>query len=399
MAGKPQVTLTFAGDSSKLENAFKNVGEAAKNMDTDVGAASRNVGSSAKEGFDRAGDAADGAEGKAQGFSDTLTGGKDVMDGFSEIAKGNLFDGLVLAGTGVADLAGGMATFLIPMAKTGIIKAFAAAQWLVNAAMSANPIGLVIIAIVALVAIFIIAWKKSETFRNIVTGAWQAIWDLVKKVGAWFKDTLWPWLKGVFDKINSAVGTVKDWIVRKFGEAVEWLKGLPGRISSAVSTAWNNFKAGAKAAKDWAVTKFTELVGWVKGLPGKIGKAASGMFDGIKNAFKNALNWVIGKWNGLGFDIPSITAFGKTIGGGRISTPDIPYFHTGGIVSGSLGSETLALLKAGERVTAGTNSPTPLPTMGDLTIVVEMDGKQFDARIKSVIREDNRQLKRTVSAA
>ena len=399
MAGKNQVTLTFAGDESKLTKAFDNVGAHAKTMDTEVGSASRNIGEKAGSGLGKAGDAADGAEGKAQGFADTLTGGKDVMDGFSEIAKGNLFDGLVLAGTGVADLAGGMASFLIPMAKTGIMKAFAAAQWLINAAMSANPIGLVVIAIVLLIAIFVIAWKKSDTFREIVTGAFKAVWEFVKKVGAWFKDTLWPWLKGVFDKINAAVGTAKDWIVRKFTEAVAWLKGLPGKIGTAVSTAWDKLKSGAKAAKDWAVTKFTELVSWVKGLPGKIGSAASGMFDGIKNAFKNALNWVIGKWNGLGFDIPSITAFGKTIGGGRISTPDIPYFHTGGIVPGGLGSETMALLKAGERVTAGSNSPAQLPTVGDLTIVVEMDGKQFDARIKSVVREDNRQLKRTVGAA
>lgn len=356
MAGKNQVTLTFAGDSSKLTKAFDDVGAHAKTMDTDVGNASRNIGEKAHGGFGKAGEAADGAEGKAQGFADTLTGGQDIMTGFGDIAKGNLFDGLVTAGTGVADLAGGMAEFLIPMAKTGILKAFAAGQWLINAAMSANPIGLVVIAIVLLIAIFVIAWKKSDTFRQIVTGAFKAVWDFVKKVGAWFKDTLWPWLKGVFDKVSTAVTNVKNWIVTKFSEAVSWLKGLPGKISSAVSTAWNNFKAGAKAAKDWAVTKFNELVSFVKGLPKRISSAAGGLFDGIKNAFKAALNWVIGKWNGLGFDIPSVTVFGKTVGGGRISTPDIPYFHTGGIVPGGLGSESLAVLRAGERVTAGANS-------------------------------------------
>lgn len=54
-------------------------------------------------------------------------------------------------------------------------KLFAAGQWLVNAALSANPIGIVVIAIAALVAGIIIAYKKSETFRNIVKGAFEAI--------------------------------------------------------------------------------------------------------------------------------------------------------------------------------------------------------------------------------
>lgn len=398
MAGKNQVTLTFAGDSSKLTKAFDDVGAHAKTMDTDVGNASRSIGEKSQGGFDKAGNAADGAEGKAQGFSDTLTGGKDVMEGFGEIAKGNLFDGLVLAGTGVADLAGGMATFLIPMAKTGILKAFAAAQWLINAAMSANPIGLVVLAIVLLIAIFVIAWKKSDTFRAIVTGAFKAVWDFVKKVGGWFKDTLWPWLKGVFDKINSAVSTAKDWIVRKFTEAVNWLKGLPGKIGSAVSTAWDKLKDGARAAKDWAVTKFTELVTFVKGLPKKITSAASGMFDGIKNAFKAALNWLIGKWNGLSFTIPSVTVFGKTVGGATISTPDIPYFHQGGIVPGGLGSETLAMLRAGEKVTGGSNQPAP-QQMGPIYLEAHIDlGNDVTKVVQVEFREMNRQLKRDVMA-
>lgn len=359
MAGKNQVTLTFAGDSSKLTKAFDDVGAHAKTMDTDVGNASRNIGEKAHGGFGKAGEAADGAEGKAQGFADTLTGGQDIMTGFGDIAKGNLFDGLVTAGTGVADLAGGMAEFLIPMAKTGILKAFAAGQWLINAAMSANPIGLVVIAIVLLIAIFVIAWKKSDTFRAIVTGAFKAVWDFVKKVGAWFKDTLWPWLKGVFDKVVGAVTNVKNWIVQKFSEAVSWLKGLPGKIWGAISTAWTKWNAAVTTVKDWVVRKFGEVVAFVKGLPKKIGSAASGLFDGLKNAFKSALNWIIGKWNSLRFGIPAIDTHlpgvGK-IGGGSFGVPQIPYFHSGGIVPGGLGSESLAVLRAGERVTGGTNS-------------------------------------------
>lgn len=386
MAGKNQVTLTFAGDESKLTQSFDRVGESARKMQGDVDGASNKLRDSG-ESFDKAAEGADRAEQRAQGFNDTLTGVQDTMGGVSQIASGDLAGGFLTLGQGVADLASGFANLLIPLGKTAILKAFAAGQWLINAAMSANPIGLVVLAVAALVVGIVIAWKKSETFRNIVTGAWNAIWGLVKKVGAWFKDTLWPWLKGVFDKIGNAVGTVKDWITRKFGEAVDWLKGLPGKVWGAIKNTWSNFNNGVAVVKDWIVRKFGEVVTFLKGLPGKISKAASGMFDGIKNAFRSALNWLIDRWNGLSFSIPSIDTHIPgvgTIGGFSLGTPDIPRFHSGGIVPGGLGSESLAVLRAGERVTASSNSG------GAATIVIKSDGTQLGNLLIEVLKKSIR---------
>jgi hypothetical protein len=59
--------------------------------------------------------------------------------------------------------------------------AWKAATWLLNAALDANPIALVVIAIAALVAALIYAYKHSETFRNIVNGMWATL----KEVAAW----------------------------------------------------------------------------------------------------------------------------------------------------------------------------------------------------------------------
>ena len=57
--------------------------------------------------------------------------------------------------------------------------AWTAAQWLLNAALTANPIGLVIVAIGLLVAGLVIAWKNSETFREIVVGAFRFAANIV----------------------------------------------------------------------------------------------------------------------------------------------------------------------------------------------------------------------------
>lgn len=61
------------------------------------------------------------------------------------------------------------------------------AQWALNAAMSANPIGLIIAAIAGLVAIFVILFKKNEGFRNFVLGAWEKIKEVAMAV--------WPYIK------------------------------------------------------------------------------------------------------------------------------------------------------------------------------------------------------------
>lgn len=57
-----------------------------------------------------------------------------------------------------------------------------AAQWAWNAALNANPIGLVIILIVALIAIFITLWDKCEGFRNF----WVDMWQKAQESLLWF---------------------------------------------------------------------------------------------------------------------------------------------------------------------------------------------------------------------
>ena len=62
---------------------------------------------------------------------------------------------------------------------TGVVTA---AQWLLNIAMTANPIGIVIVAVAGLIAGLVLLYKKSETFRRIVWKMWEALkvfWPLL----------------------------------------------------------------------------------------------------------------------------------------------------------------------------------------------------------------------------
>ena len=61
------------------------------------------------------------------------------------------------------------------IAQTVATKAGAAAQWGLNAAMTANPIGIIIALVAGLVAGFVLLWNKSEGFRNFFIGMWEGI--------------------------------------------------------------------------------------------------------------------------------------------------------------------------------------------------------------------------------
>lgn len=94
---------------------------------------------------------------------------------------------------------------------------------LLNAAMKANIIGLIISLVIGLVAAFVTLWKNNESFRKFWINLWNKIKsacntaitgiknkfndlkDAVSKVKKWFEDIR----KTISDKINSAYGSVK----------------------------------------------------------------------------------------------------------------------------------------------------------------------------------------------
>jgi hypothetical protein len=103
----------------------------------------------------------------------------------------------VSAAKTVAHTAAVVASRAAAIAASVATKAMAAAQWLLNVALSANPIGLVVVAIAGLVAAFVVAYKKSETFRTIVNAAWGAIKTAAVAVFGFLKKYLLTWVNNV----------------------------------------------------------------------------------------------------------------------------------------------------------------------------------------------------------
>jgi TP901 family phage tail tape measure protein len=108
-------------------------------------------------------------------------------------------------------------------------------------ALTANPIGLIIAAIVAVIAIFVVLYKKCEWFRNMVNAVWKAIKDTFSSVWEWIKGQFnalvdigakaWNGLKesgaAIIDKIKDAFKGFFDWLHNKW----EDLKSLGSKLN------------------------------------------------------------------------------------------------------------------------------------------------------------------------
>lgn len=188
-------------------------------------------------------------------------------------------------------------------------RVWAAGQWLLNAAMTANPIGLVIAAIVALVAGFVIAYKKSETFRKIVDTALRA----VGTAGKW----MWTVLKPAFSAIVAYIkvmGKVYTWlwnnaarpallaIAKAIGTVMKVWAAMLRALSRVPGFGWA--KTAAKVM-DGAADKALNLGDHIKKIPNRKDVKVTADTSGATAALNNWIRLSSGKRIRIGVQVAS----------------------------------------------------------------------------------------------
>lgn len=183
-----------------------------------------------------------------KGLAPALPG---IITAFSAIAK-VLTVGLV---TILAALANALATIVkvIPpgvmtaladafVAVYTAVKLWSAAQVVLNVALTANPIGIIIVALAALAAGITIAWQKSATFRDIL----KDIAKVVLQVGIVVLEEN----KAIVNAFLWMAGTVVHAAASAFG----WVPGLGSKLKGA-ATAFDGFRAGVNNSFDSMISK------------------------------------------------------------------------------------------------------------------------------------------------
>lgn len=151
-----------------------------------------------------------------------------------EIAKGVLLGLTVAVGSFLLIMNWGK---IMTIAKTALL-GVKTAMLAVNAAMAANPIGLVISLIAGLVAGFIYLWNTSEEFRNF----WIDLWETIKTAAS----DVWEAIKGValafWDWITSTANTVVEGMKEGWNSFKESVSDIWTAITDFCSSAWETIK-------------------------------------------------------------------------------------------------------------------------------------------------------------
>ena len=180
-----------------------------------------------------------------------------------------------------------------------IVKSVSAAIGILNATLLANPIVLIIAAIVGLVAAFIYLWNHCEGFRNFWIGLWNGIVSFVK---------------GAIDTVVSIFNGVIDFVKNNW-------QGLLLLLANPFAGAFKLLYDNCGAFRNFVNNFVNTIVNWFKSIPGKLKSMATGIVNVFKsipsqmlNVGKNIVN---GLWNGISglknWVISKVKALGKSI--------------------------------------------------------------------------------------
>jgi len=187
-------------------------------------------------------------------------------------------------------------------------KASAVAQWALNAAMNANPIGIIIVLIVALVAGFVLLWNKNKTFHDFIVNSWvvikrvvsesiTAIVEFFQRLGASIVQTwdsiktstenVWNGIKQFFINI---VSSIVQFVTDKFSKQIGDIKVIFASIKIIFENSWdiikNIFLGAILLILDLVTGNFTKLKEDAGHIFTNLKDDFVNIWENIKNIFK-----------------------------------------------------------------------------------------------------------------
>ena len=280
---------------------------------------------------------------------------------------------LSTVGSGIASIATTIGGALVTA-----IQAIGSALGTVGAFLAANPIVLIIGAVIAVIVALVALYNKSEGFRELVNGIVGAVVGFIQGAIA----TVVSFFQGMWTTLTSIIGGIVGFVQGVWGAVVGFISGIPGWVNNNIiqpvvgfiSGLWNGITTGVQNVWNGAMSIIGGIANWVKtnvidrivgffqagwnavksgvqALAGGI-KSVFGTISGVIKAPINAIiggiNSVIKKINGL-----KVPDWVPVIGGAHTNFPTIPKLATGGLVQGvgtGTSDSNMAWLSRGEYV-------------------------------------------------
>lgn len=176
----------------------------------------------------------------------------------------------------------------IMTAAANAIKVVRTAILAMNAAMLANPIGVVVALIAGLVAAFIYLWNNVDGFRKFWQNAWKAI--------------------------KSAASTAKAAITKAFSNIGSWFKEKFNQVQKAGQNAMSSVKKWFSDAYKSITRTFSNVGSWFRSTFQKAWSAVKGVFSGWGSFFSGLWSKVKSKFSSIGSSLG--TAMGNAVKSG-----------------------------------------------------------------------------------
>ena len=168
--------------------------------------------------------------------------------------------------------------------------------------MNANPIGLIISAITALVAAFVVLWNKSEDFRNFFIGMWEAIKETIAAA--------WEFITGIFTEawgvIKDGASAALDFLTTLFSGAWETIKNTWSVVAGFFTGIWDNITDAFANVKSFFADLFEGAWQAIKFAWSGVAGFFGGIWEGIKSAFSGVSEWFSGIFEGAKSAISTI---------------------------------------------------------------------------------------------
>lgn len=214
-----------------------------------------------------------------------------LLDGFSWLIDNG--EGIAAAVVGIAAGVGAYVAYQTALtvmsegwtALTVVTKAQTIAQTALNAVMAANPIGIVIAAIAALVAAFVVLWNTNEDFRKKVIELWTALKENISKLIEGIKETVTKIWNDIKETVSGTVTAIKDTVTKIWNNIKETVSGTVSAIKETVTSTWEAVK-----------TKVTDTV---NGIKEKVSEAWNNVKESVSGAVENVKTKVADAWDNV----------------------------------------------------------------------------------------------------